>query len=239
MTSPLGPGLLIYGHRGARAHARDNTIDAFETAIAHGADGIELDVQATADARLIVYHDEVHPEAGVIAKVHRERLKDVDPQIPDFEEAIETIAGRCFMNIEIKNELRGPAFDRGRRIAAAIPGIVARHGIDESVLVSSFDALSIRRVKETAPHLLTGQLFTSSDPQRGIVWAARDGHDAANVPLAWVEDAAAVATIHDLGLRCVVWTVNAPEDVRRLAGDGVDVIITDDPASAREALASA
>jgi glycerophosphoryl diester phosphodiesterase len=49
---------LIYAHRGASAHAPENTISAFLLAIEHGADGIEFDVKVTRDGRVIVLHDQ-------------------------------------------------------------------------------------------------------------------------------------------------------------------------------------
>lgn len=48
---------LVYGHRGSRAYAPMNTIPAFELAIQQGADGIELDVQLSADRELVIIHD--------------------------------------------------------------------------------------------------------------------------------------------------------------------------------------
>ena len=48
----------IWGHRGASAHAPENTIAAFKMAIEMGADGVELDIQLTKDNEIVVIHDE-------------------------------------------------------------------------------------------------------------------------------------------------------------------------------------
>jgi len=237
VSTPLSPAPLIYAHRGDRAHARDNTIDAFELAIANGADGVELDVQHTADYRLVVYHDESHPDAGLIAAVRFDELQRIDPEVPDLAAVFDAIGGRCYINIEIKNA-PGPWFDRNRRVADELPVVIAAHGLGESILVSSFDVMSVRKIRERASALLTGQLFTPTDPLQAIEWAARDGHDSANIPLMWTEDTAVIANIHDLGLAVAVWTVNDGDDVRRLADTGVDVIFTDDPGAARAALSA-
>ncbi|HEX9644253.1 MAG TPA: glycerophosphodiester phosphodiesterase, partial [Acidimicrobiia bacterium] len=50
---------LILAHRGASAHAEGNTLAAFRLAVAHGADGVELDVRFTADDRVVVHHDPI------------------------------------------------------------------------------------------------------------------------------------------------------------------------------------
>jgi glycerophosphoryl diester phosphodiesterase len=48
----------IWAHRGARREAPENTLPAFELAVAQGADGVEFDVQLTADGTVVVIHDE-------------------------------------------------------------------------------------------------------------------------------------------------------------------------------------
>lgn len=237
MATPLGPGPLIYGHRGAKAHARDNTIRAFELAIAHGADGVELDVQPTRDWSLVVFHDEHHPEAGWISESYLADLRRVDPEIPTLDEVFDAIDGRIFVNVEIKNSPIAPTFDRHRRLADLVPPVIAAHGMEDAVLVSSFDAVTVRKVRDRAPALRTGQLLVPSDPRIGIEWAARDGIAAANIHRSWpVEDPGVIDHVHDLGLAVCVWTVDDPEEVRTLAAAGADVIITDDPQAARAAL---
>ena len=51
------PQPIIFAHRGASAHAPENTLAAFELALTQGADGIELDVKLSADGHVIVIHD--------------------------------------------------------------------------------------------------------------------------------------------------------------------------------------
>lgn len=237
MANPLGPGPLIYGHRGAKAHARDNTIRSFELAVEHGADGVELDVQPTKDWKLVVTHDEHHPDAGWIAECYLSDLRRIDPEIPTLDEVFDVLAGRIFVNVEIKNSPIAPTFDRHRRLAELVPPVIAAHGMDDAVIVSSFDAVTVRRVRDRAPQLRTGQLFVATDPRIGIEWAARDGISAANIHRSWpADDPGIIGHIHDLGLAACIWTVDDTEEVRALAVAGADVIITDDPRAAKSAL---
>ncbi len=84
--------------------------------------------------------------------------------------------------------------------------------------------------------LLRGQLITPlillTD---GLTSALSAGVDALHPKLVHMGEApdAAIEAIHDAGLRSVVWGVNSPEDVARMAGVGVTAIITDDPGMAR------
>ena len=151
VNTPLSPAPLIYAHRGDRAHARDNTIDAFEMAIANGADGCRA--RCPAQPRTTAWSSTTTnriQRRGPIAAVRFDELQRIDPQVPDLAAVFDAVGGRCYINIEIKNA-PGPWFDRNRRVADEVPVVVAAHGVGESILVSSFDAMSVRKVKERGP----------------------------------------------------------------------------------------
>jgi glycerophosphoryl diester phosphodiesterase len=165
-------------------------------------------------------------------------VRRVDRSIPTLDEAFAAITPPCFVNLELKNGRNGPAFDRLRLLAAAVLPIIDRHGIADRLLVSSFDALMIGKIRHLRPGLLTGQLLSASDPRDALEWAARTGHATVNVNRSWLVDdgAALVARAASLGLAVCAWTVNEPEEVAAFAAAGVAVIITDDPPMALEAL---
>src|SRR3982751_167704 len=83
---------LIVAHRGASAIAPENSLEAFEAAIAVGADMVEFDVRSTADGVLVVVHD---PLPLV-------RYADLDPMPPRLEEVVATCAGRIALDVELK-----------------------------------------------------------------------------------------------------------------------------------------
>ena len=240
VPSPIEPGPLVYGHRGARAHAEENTVEAFRLAIEQGADGVELDAWLTQDAHIVVYHDDRHPSLGWITECSLRELRRADPSIPTLDEAFAAVPAPSYVDLELKNGHRGPAFDRSRHLAAAVMPIIDAHGMAERVLISSFDPLMVRKAHRLRPDVLTGLLLTPTDPRHAIQWAAAAGHATVNVHRSWLaEDGAQlVAEAAAAGLAVCVWTVNDPAEVVAAAEAGAAVLITDDPAMAVQALSA-
>ena len=91
----------IIAHRGANREAPENTIPAFERALAFGVAGIELDVHVTRDNVPVVHHDAVLPDGGRI-----ERLDSADLErrtdAPTLAQVLELVSGRCHVYVEIK-----------------------------------------------------------------------------------------------------------------------------------------
>ena len=91
----------IFGHRGARGLAPENTVKAIEVALEHHVDGVEFDLRVTKDGKVILNHDPAI--AGlVIQKTTYEALKSQKPDIATLEEVFAAVHGRCSMLIEIK-----------------------------------------------------------------------------------------------------------------------------------------
>src|SRR5512139_1857475 len=109
---------IIFAHRGASAHAPENTLAAFELALAQQADAIELDVKLSADGRVIVIHDSTVDRTtdghGKVKDMSLADLKALDAgsffssefageKIPTLDEVFEAVGRRTFINIELKN----------------------------------------------------------------------------------------------------------------------------------------
>jgi len=96
---------LVIAHRGASFHERENTLAAFERAIELGADLVELDVQASRDGALVVFHDlelgRLTPVSGPLRRRDAGELRALG--IPTFEEALEVTRGR----VGVLDELKG------------------------------------------------------------------------------------------------------------------------------------
>ena len=233
--TPIGPGPgrpLIYGHRGASAEERANTTTAYALAIAHGADGVELDVRLTADRVLMVHHDDHDGDLGPFSRLSFDTVRAADPDIPTLDEAWGAIGDTAFMNIEIKSEAGETDNAAPRYVADRVAGWIAANDAAPRVLVSSFDPRITARVHAEAPDVLTGQLAgVHVDPERVIADAANVGHRSVNLGLAAMhaEPASIVATAAAAGLRVLVWTVNDPDDAVNLADAGVAGIFTDVP----------
>ena len=233
ITPPHHGRPLVLGHRGASAHAGDNTIEAFELAVAQGADGVELDVRFTADGHIVLHHDPTVGEMGPLAHHDFESLRRAHPEIPTLDEALDVLVD-LIVNVEIKNSPSEPDYDPSHDMAAAIAHWVARHDIYQRVIVTSFNPETVAAVRDSDPLITTGQLTpVGFDIARRVDVIAAAGHSWI---APWVGDAAAdadrvIEATHNAGLEMAVWTVDDPAQIERLSAAGVDALISNDPAA--------
>jgi len=232
-------GPQILAHRGANRVARENTIEAFVEAGALGADGVELDLHRSADGVLVVHHDADAAGIGVLGEHDFAVIRRALPYVPTLEEVLDACAG-LLVNVEVKNLPGDADFDPDDRAAAALVELLHVRSPRDEVLISSFNLTTIDRVRTLDPALATGFLtLVGFDPLDGAAIAHDHGHAAVHPDVRSLPGpaAAAVATrAHELGLAVNVWTVDAPDEIRRLAAAGVDGIVTDVPDVARAAL---
>lgn len=241
------PMPAVIAHRGASAHAPENTLEAFQLAIDHGADAIELDVRFTADKQVIVHHD-AHLDAGASAKrrISSSTLAELrayaapssgrnadDPQsILTLPEVLEHFAGKIPLNIEMK-DLASPWSDLPDLVAE----IVLAGQYQEHVLLSSFNPLAVRKIHYALPPAATGYLIKY--PWRWMITSVLlqrlIPHQSIHLPLHGVSKHL-IKQCHHAGRKVFVYTVNKPSQVLQLARIKVDGIFTDDPLMARQAL---
>ncbi len=252
MTSPANPRFPprpdVWAHRGASAHAPENTHAAFALAIDTGADGVELDVRDARCGAVVVAHDptldRVARRAGVVAEMTAGELAQVELidgaerrslGIPTLDQAIDQIVGAGLrLNVEIKGDVP----DRmalTRRVGEAL----ARRSEAERalVLVSSFRPEVLVASRRGPGRVPTGFLFDAENTGRyraaALIRAIRpDGVH----PQFRLADRASVAAWKRRGFFVNVWTVDDEERLKILASNGVDGIITNDPLRARRAL---
>lgn len=229
---------LKIAHRGAAGTFPELTRAAFERAVELGVDMIELDVQLTSDGQLVVLHDlelgRTTAASGAVRDWDLAALSALDAgswfassfaemRVLSLAEVFDITAGRARLNVEIKS----PEPDWAAT-ARALTRLLNDRGAMESTIVSSFDMGALRAMRATAPAARLGVLW--QDVDLGGAWsAARElGADAVN--LYWCfADAGAVDATHARGLSLIVWTVNDPAEIARLASLGVDGIISDFP----------
>lgn len=226
---------LILGHRGAKAHAPDNTLEAFALALDHGADGVELDVRRTADDVLILHHDASTPATGPFITLPFQEIRQIDGTIPTLDEALETLRGTV-INVEIKNVPGQADFDREHIVARRIAAWVVENGLLDQVIVSSFDPPTVATVRATDKRVATALLTYLVDPLEAVQLAADAGHDAIHPDAASLVAAgpkSVVAAAAERGMHVATWTVNDLDVAAALAADGVAAIVTDDPARLR------
>jgi glycerophosphoryl diester phosphodiesterase len=231
-----GPPLVL-GHRGASAHAVENTMAAFARAAADGADGIELDVRLAADGALVVFHDDdLSRLAGRPERIDRlpgRALAAValagGGRIPTLDEVLGELPD-LLVNVEIKSPGVRRTIDAARAVAAA----VRRTGAAERVLVSSFDPAAVAASRLVMPQVRRGLLF-HRDQARPLrqQWAAPVVRPFAVHPERGMVDRDRLARWRRAGYAVNVWTVDGESEVRRLANLAVDALISNDPAATR------
>jgi glycerophosphoryl diester phosphodiesterase len=223
---------MILGHRGASSVERENTLAAFTLARDLGADGVELDVRRTADGAMAVHHDAHLADGRTIVDVASDYLPEYVPQL---REAL-LACGPMFVNIEIKNLPVDPDWDETERIAIQVVWLVNELRMDERVIVSSFGMGAIDAVHAADASIPTAWLTVPNyDQLRAIETAVEHGHSALH-PHFTVVTEELVAAAHDASLLLNTWTVDDPEDIKRMAAMGVDTVVTNDVATAVAAL---
>jgi len=234
-----GPHPRVIAHRGASAKAPENSREAFAQAEADGADGIELDVMAVASGEVIVFHDDdllrLGGRPGRVRELAWSALREVRLSsgvgIPLLADVL-AAHPRLLFNIELKAAGYAP---RGlaalvERVAAIVAGAHAA----PRVLISSFHPWAVALWQRHCPAIPAALLYESSSarPFREA-WSLAWLRPFAAHPEAKLCDRPHLESLRRRGLQINVWTVDAPEELRRLAGLGVDGVISNDPKAAR------
>lgn len=226
----------IIAHRGASQDFCENTIDAFVGAREAGADGIELDVHVCRSGQLVVFHDfdlmRLANREGRISELSLDELRRVElpggARIPTLADVFEELPKGFLINVEIKSRRVGAA----RTVVASLARLIEKAPRD-GVWVSSFDPTALWELRRLAPGVPRGLLFHSKQVlplRRG--WLHRVVGASAVHPEAALIAASMCDAWHRKGLRVSTWTVDEPVEMRRLAGAGIDALITNDPAGA-------
>jgi glycerophosphoryl diester phosphodiesterase len=256
---PLEPGVndggrMLIAHRGASAVEAENTLPAFEAAIAAGADAVEFDVRMTADGVAVVMHDpDVERTTGgrglvrdlTLGEVKRLQIRTGGgtAEVPTLAEALHCCSGRVGVDVEIKNLPGEPDFEPDRQTAVeATLAALDSASFSGPVLVSSFNPLAIAHARRLEPDVETGLLTDRDvDAAATIAYVAAEGHRWALPFIRGVLAAGrpVVAEAHDAGLRLGVWITDEPAEGVRLWEMGVDAVATNDPASLAAARAAA
>ena len=236
------PGPIPFAHRGGAADGLENTAFQFRRAVELGYRYIETDVHATADGKLVAFHDEtldrVTDGAGRIADlswsdVSHARVAGKEP-VPLFEELLETFP-EVRWNVDIKAE---PAL-------RPLLDLLERTDSWNRVLVGSFSEKRVVRAQHLAgPRLATSfgtrgvlnlrlRSWGAPLPVRRSAVAAQVPEEQSGVP---VVDRRFVQAAHARGVQVHVWTVNEADRMHRLLDLGVDGIMTDHIDTLREVM---
>lgn len=236
MEKTLNARPLVWAHRGASAYAPENTLPAFRMAVEMHADGVELDVHLSADGKLIVCHDakidRTSSGSGEIKTMTLDELRAYSfangrtefgyVPVPTLEEVYELLAPTGLtVNVEIKG--------RAACIPAMCCAAAEKYGMTDRVYYSSFYHPSLVAVHAVDTHLPIAPLY-SNEIVYPWLYASSFGARAIHPHFGALNVTPdMIVECHRRGIRVNFWTVDAAEDVRRVAEAGCDAIISNRP----------
>jgi myo-inositol-1(or 4)-monophosphatase len=210
-------------HRGDPVGARENTPAAFASAVALGADMVELDLRRTRDGEIVVLHDQTLLRLwGVDASVSDLDWREVtrlrvegggaDVRIPLLRDVLQMVPLPLMVD-----------FTRREVVEGALAAVVAARALERSLFVTG-NVPALRQLRGL-----------SGEARLGLTWT-----EAGDVPVALLEELKAeywnpmsvlvrpdaVQTVHGMGLRVSCWTVDDPEEMRRVCSAGVDAVVS-------------
>ncbi len=250
----FGPGspLRVIGHRGAGGVAPENTLPSFRHAVEAGADAVELDLHTARSGELVVIHDETVDRTtdgeGPVESMSLQALRELDAGYRFTPDGGESHPFRgSDLRIPTLDEVLAEVPDlpliaeiKSARAGAALGNWLVQSAESDRILVGGFSRAQVepagRRARwrcayteELRGYVLLGKL--------GLARLAVPDVDAAMVPerrrMLRVVTPRFVRRAHADGLGVFVWTVNRPEDARRLFEWGVDGLVSDFPAVIR------
>lgn len=216
---------LVIAHRGASSVELENTLAAFRAAAGQRADGVELDVHATLDGEIVVYHDPSIMGLPIAQARMRDlsqlRLLNGEP-LPTLTQALDEIGPlRVFVEVKVLD----PRWDD------RLLEILDKGPNPSGYAVHSFAFHVVRRLREKRPTLATGVL--SEVATRNLKQTLED----AKAQTLWQEyptlDKSLVEAVHRLSCSVIAWTVDNPSQMEQLVSFGVDGICTNHPERAR------
>ena len=221
---------LIIAHRGFSSRYLENTLASVHAALQLGVDLVEIDVQETRDGELIVFHDyRLNRICGVRGRVRHKTLAEIqrlNPQVPTLREVLTTCRGRAQVLIEIK-----------RADPRKVAEVIAKLRMEREVVVFSLSVPRMKQFAAAAPGVPRFGLIA-----RNPLWAmarlkAAVDIEGLGISRRLVTSPRVVRQIQRRGWKVFVWTVNREVEMKKLAGWGVDGIITNYPDRGKSCLA--
>tara|TARA_R110002124_G_scaffold52221_5_gene150506 strand:- start:12226 stop:12957 length:732 start_codon:yes stop_codon:yes gene_type:complete len=232
---------LIYGHRGARGEAPENTLPSFQKALDTGVTRVELDLHLSADQQLMVIHDPTLKRTtgrrGKVAQHNAADLMQMDARraIPGWAEScpipsLDQLFSRFPQMQHYQLEVKSGSVRQSRIVLAAVKELVERYQLQDKVVITSSSRTLLKYAKASGFNLPTGLVeeYALLNPVK-----AAKRYGCSHLILNWkLCTAERVERAQQAGLHVSVWTVNEEAKMLKLADMGVDSIITDYPARA-------
>ena len=221
--------ILKIGHRGAKGHLAENTLESIKKALELGVDGIEIDVHRCATGQLVVFHDftldRMTNGTGEVSKHTLNQLKQVEVkghcQIPTLSEVLTFVNNKCLLNIELKGH------DTAEEASRLIAFFVEKKGWNYSnILVSSFQKELLEIVFKVNPKIPLGVL-TDTHLDKAVTFAKTV--KAVSIHPDYTMLTQDIVETLKQDFKVYTYTVNNLKPIKRIKSYGVDGIISDFP----------
>jgi glycerophosphoryl diester phosphodiesterase len=196
------------GHRGAKGHSPENTIESFEKALALGCDEIETDVWLADDGRLLISHDRPRPDVKLT-----------------LQEVLDFCRGKMGVNVELKCEMN----EKGAHQTGAFVGKLLAERRDPEAYVSSFWWAALEGTRVAGPAVRRAFLLADSPDRSSLMETARGMRLWALHPNRIYVTPEFVKAAHSAGIKVNAWTVNEAREIALFREWGVDGIMSDFP----------
>jgi len=225
-------------------YSPENTIISFEDAVRRGADVVEMDVQLSADAEIVVMHDSSVDRTtngeGLVRDLPWRKIKTLDAGVwygpgytdqfvPCLKDVLKHFRGRKTARgaalgfiIELKT-VRGS----GGSLADSVVKLIKDEDMQDRCFVISFDTVALQEVRQADKHLPTGFLYNEEAEDR-LLQAKQMGAHAIFARKTCISGKG-VAAAHKAGLMVATWTANTKVEMKRMIACGVDAITTNYP----------
>lgn len=221
--------MLVIGHRGAAALARENTMEALQAGFDADADMLEFDIRLTKDKIPVLIHDfhtiRTHHDASLISQLTLaeliERTKD-SPIVP-LSDVLDEFFGKILLNIELKG--RGAA----EVVVALVKTYIKKPTDWDNVMFSSYKGSQLVTVRSMSKRASLA-LLHRENPFLFIAYHRRLHLTAVGFHRLYVNPFA-LAIAKRSGIFTYAYTVNRPHTAVLLAEQGLDGIVTDNPAT--------
>jgi glycerophosphoryl diester phosphodiesterase len=235
----------LFAHRGYSKIAPENTLAAFDEAVNRKIPGVELDIHLCKSGELVVTHDDnlvrVTGFDGIVEDYDYADIKNLDcgkwkdpkftgEKLPLLQDVFDLLGNKVYYDIEIKCRKTAET-----GIEKKLFELIKSYGLDERIIVSSFNPMPLKYFKKIAPHIPTAIIYCVSDE---LPWYLRHGEGK------WLGSADILKPEHikinrvSMLLNHIIkrgpvlpWTVDDPEEATRLIKAGVNGIISNDPGS--------
>lgn len=217
---PLLEPPLAFAHRGARAHVRENTIEAFELALRLGATGLESDVFLTADGVAVLDHDGMVGRRPLRVPIARRRRDELPGHIPTFDDLLATVGPEVPLSLDLKDPATfGPVVETARR-----------HGAHHQLWLCHSDLGVLRRWREEDRTVRLVHSTRKKDCDGGLerhfARLADEGIDVCNMPAAdWTGGNVMLA--HRFGRYAFAWGAQLERIIAALYDMGIDAVYSD------------